>query len=112
MKSFESISRRASVEAGEKWLDIIEEIPFLKFPDNCEIQIIPPYLGTVARFKVKRNDNIVSVALDYYDKLGHEGKPYYWIQFVNSRGTMLKEPLKFFLDEIDDMMKAIDELLS
>ncbi len=59
-----------------KWLS---EIPFLKFPSDWEVQIIPPFAGAVVRFRVISKGVEISIYLDCYDNLGHFGQPYWEI---------------------------------
>ncbi len=96
---------RAMIEQNEKWREITSEIPFLKFPDNVEVKVIPPFCGAMARFLVKRGDVSVSVYLDFYDNLGFVGEPYWEVYPVKD------DTARFFLNETDDLMKCIDEAL-
>ena len=60
----------------EKWY---REIPHITFPNNWQVQIIPPHAGAVVRFKIKKGNASVSIYLDCYDALGYYGKPYWEI---------------------------------
>jgi len=75
---FDQIRQAEKLQEYEKWA---KKIPYLTFPSNCEVQIIPPSLGAIVRFMVKRKDTgkSVSVYLDCYDRLGCVGKPYWEI---------------------------------
>lgn len=55
------------------------EIPYIKFPKDWEIAIIPPFAGAVVRFKVKKDEASISVYLDCYERLGLFGEPYWEI---------------------------------
>ena len=61
------------METREK-LDII---PFIKFPEDWEIQVIPPFGGATVRFRVRKGKAIVSIFLDCYEKLAVMGAPYW-----------------------------------
>jgi hypothetical protein len=54
-----------------------EEIPYIQFPTDWKVQIVPAFGGAVVRFKVQKDDMVVSVYLDCYDKLGYYGSPYW-----------------------------------
>jgi len=66
------------IQEYRKWC---QEIPFIQFPLDWQIQIIPPAGGAIVRFKIKRNlsPNEVSVYLDCYDRLRLFGQPYWEI---------------------------------
>lgn len=75
---FEMQRRRLTVEEEQKWREVIPRIPFLRFPADWEIQIIPPFLDATVRFMVRLpNGEIRSVFLDTRNSLGYwEG--HYW----------------------------------
>lgn len=58
----------------DKW---VKEIPFIKFDDDWEVKVVPPYRATVARFYIKKRSALVSVYLDCYESLGGFGEPYW-----------------------------------
>lgn len=58
----------------QKWR---EEIPFISFPSDWEVRIIPPIGGAIVRFKVRKGEVLLSVYLDCYDLLGCEDEPYW-----------------------------------
>lgn len=74
---------RLDIEYSEDWRGKIDTIPFIKFPSDWEIQIIPPFGNAVARFRVKLPDGREkSIYLDYDHHLGFwsedgEMKPYW-----------------------------------
>ena len=62
----------------DKWR---EEIPYISFPSNWEVKIIPPFCGAIVRFLVKKDDAFVSIYMDAYNELGIFGYPVpepYW----------------------------------
>lgn len=71
--------QRYEIEDAEKWLDIIPSFPFIAFPAEWSVQIIPPFGGATARFKVRipGEAHPVSVYADHYDVLGYWGSPYW-----------------------------------
>lgn len=65
-----------------EWSD---KIPYIKFPDNLKVKVIPPFMGAVIRFLVSDLEEKVrvSVYLDCYDAIGCYGKPYWEICPIN-----------------------------
>ena len=62
---------RLKIEDQQNWLGRIKSIPFIQFPADWKIQIIPPFGDAVARFKVELPDKrIKSIYLDYENVLG------------------------------------------
>ena len=61
----------------DKWMN---EIPWLNFPTDLIVQIIPPYNGAMIRFLVKKPGmkRNVSVYLDCYTTLGFYNNVPYW----------------------------------
>ena len=80
------------------------EIPYIKFPSDWEIKISPPFGGATVRFRVRKGDAEISIYLDCYDRLGSMGVPY-WEIYPNAEG----EPSRFNLNDVDDLLKAIQE---
>lgn len=70
---------RYKIEAEEKWRESMEVIPHINFPSEWAIQIIPPFAGAIVRFRVKIPNvpGDVSIYLDFYDRLGSMGYPYW-----------------------------------
>ena len=63
---------RSKIESAEKWREAINVIPFVKFPADWLVQVIPPFAGAIARFRVKLPSGTVkSVYLDFYGRLGY-----------------------------------------
>lgn len=77
--NYADLTKRYDVESAEKWRDFIPPIPFIKFPKDWQVKIIPPFGGAVVRFIVKLPDSEVtkSVYLDCFDRLGIMGCPYW-----------------------------------
>lgn len=86
-----------------KWTN---EIPYIKFPFNWEIAIIPPFGGAVVRFVVKQHEARVSVYLDCYDELGYVGEPYWEIYPSETQDNM-----RFLMKETDLLLEAIQKSL-
>jgi hypothetical protein len=78
------VVERAHVEENENWRDIMYKIPFIPFPPKWQIKPIPPFGGAVARFRVKLpNGKEKSVYLDWFDRLGCYGEPYWEVYPVD-----------------------------
>jgi hypothetical protein len=97
---------RGQIERIENWDKMIAEIPSLRFRSEWEVQVIPPFMGAVARFVVRHNGRHVSVYLDWYGQLGAMQLPYYEI-YPDADG----ENSRFGLQSIDRMMQEIAKSL-
>lgn len=93
------IAEVENIQEYKKWEKLI---PFIKFPADWEIKIIPPFGGAVLRFVVRRGENIVSVYLDCYDRLGSYGEPYWEIY------PCKPDTYRCPMNEVDDLLEAID----
>ena len=80
----------------------IKRIPYIKFPADWEVQIIPSFSAAIARFRV---NNKVSVYLDGYDLLGCYGEPY-WEVYLH-KGDVYR----CAMNNVDDLIVAIQESL-
>lgn len=71
---------RYQIEDKQGWRKEISSIPFIQFPSNWKIQIIPPFGDAVVRFRVKLpSGKEKSVYLDSRESLGvYEGLVPYW----------------------------------
>jgi len=74
MENYELILKYDKIMENNKWS---QEIPYISFPSDWEVQIIPPFLGALIRFRVKKGKAEVSIYLDCYDNLGSVGSPYW-----------------------------------
>jgi hypothetical protein len=69
---------RYEVESQQKWREEVKHIPFIQFPVDWKVQIIPPFGDAVIRFRVKLPSGMdKSVYLDVRDSLGCVGSPYW-----------------------------------
>ncbi len=93
-----------SAEIGEEfeWQKWAKEIPFIQFPRDWEIQIIPPVTGAVIRFIAKKCGKTVSVYLDCYEVLGYFGAPH-WEIYPDKDG----DNLRFAMKETKQLIRAI-----
>lgn len=75
---------RLKVENHEGWRDSIDSIPYLSFPSEWQIKVIPPFSGAMVRFMVKLPTGVSkSVYADFHDALGAYGKPYWEVYPVD-----------------------------
>ena len=58
----------------QKWE---KEIPYLQFPKEWKVKIVPPFGGAAIRFFVEVGNDNISVYLDCYNALGCVGEPYW-----------------------------------
>lgn len=73
-----TITTRYLIEDAQDWRGEINNIPFIKFPKDWEIQVIPPFGDAVVRFRVKLpDDTYKSVYLDSRMSLGYMEEPYW-----------------------------------
>jgi len=106
--SFELENARIEIEYAEKWGELMYEIPFISFPADFKVRILPPFGGAVARFgvMVEGNDRYISVYLDWYSRLGCVDQPYYEI-YPNKDEVISR----FYLSETEEMLAEIAESL-
>jgi hypothetical protein len=86
-----------------KWMT---KIPYLKFPSDVEVKVIPPFGGAMARFVVKKGKRGVSCYLDCYGHLGAMDEPY-WEIYPYKNDTY-----RCYLNETDELMEKIVEELN
>ena len=86
---------------SDKW---VYEIPSLKFNNDLEVKVIPPFSGAVVRFIISKDDARVSVYLDCYDNLGYYGSPY-WEIYPAVDGDVFRCDMK----ETKELLHAINK---
>jgi len=75
---------RLEVEAHQKWYEEIQDIPFINFPAEWGIKIIPPFGDACVRFVVIfPTGEEKSVYLDTRETLGYFGGPYWEVYPYN-----------------------------
>ena len=93
---------RVILERDENWRDLIDIIPAIPFDPGWKVQVIPPFGGAICRFYVWQGDKIVSVYLDFYERLGfYDGKPYWEVYRVGG------DTSRCGLDEVDKLLELI-----
>jgi hypothetical protein len=98
---YENIINRAKLESSEDWSKWTSEIPYIKFDSEWEVKVIPPTVGAIARFHVKKGGAILSVYLDVFDRLGSVGEPYWEVYPVGD------DAYRVLMSETDELVKAI-----
>ena len=82
------------------------EIPYITFPTDWQVKIIPPFGGAVVRFRVRKGDVEVSVYLDCYDNLGCYGKPYWEVHPHDD------DVFRCDMEDTEALLKAISESIN
>lgn len=89
-----------------EWL---HRLPYLKFRDDWLVCIIPPFMGAIIRFKIRKittkEHNSVSVYFDGYNHLGYVGEPYWEIYPIDGGID------RFPMGAEDAMLDAIEQAL-
>ena len=96
--------QRDIIEGKEGWKLISQQIPPLHFKEEWDVRIIPPFAGAVARFYIAYNNKFVSVYLDWFDRLGMVGHPYY--EIYDGEDT-----IRYAFNQSDKMMNDINKIL-
>jgi len=99
---------RLSVESNQKWREEIEHIPYIQFPSDWKVKVIPPFADAVVRFIVKLPCGAdKSIYLDSRESLGYYGSPYW--EVYKYRGDVgrcdrddVNELLRMIADTGDD----------
>jgi hypothetical protein len=67
--------KRLDIEYEQGWLEEEEHIPFIQFPTDWKVQVIPPFGDAVVRFRVELpSGKRKSVYLDTRSSLGFFGR--------------------------------------
>jgi hypothetical protein len=77
----ETYHKRYEVEREQKWREEISTLPFIQFPSDWSIQVIPPFGDAVVRFRVRLpSGKEKSIYLDKRNSLGYWDEPdqAYW----------------------------------
>jgi hypothetical protein len=85
----------------DKWT---REIPWIQFPSDWKIKIIPPTVGTIVRFRVTLpSGKEKSIYLDCYDIVGHFGSPYWEVYPIrNDIGRCSMNDVQLLISMIAD----------
>lgn len=104
-----------SVDLGKilEWDKYRNEIPFINFPSNWKVRIVPPFLAAMIRFHVKeeteeKEDAFVSVYLDCHDILGIYGNPYW--EVYPYHGDIARCDMNAVEELLENITEALDGL--
>lgn len=103
MGDFESWLKRLEQEQTEGWAEKNREIPFIPMKSGWEIKPIAPFGGLFARFQIRTDAGYKSVYLDWFDRAGCVGQPYWEVYPV--RG----DTARCLLDEVDELVRLLEE---
>lgn len=98
---------RYEIENKEHWRERINEIPFLRFPQDWMIKIIPPFGGAMARFIVEKQEKRISVYLDFDNALGWCKRPYW--EIYPFEGDVYRCGINETQELIEAIAKALNE---
>lgn len=88
---------------SEKWMQLI---PAFKIEPDWLIQIIPPFISAIVRFRISKENfkehKFISVYLDGYELLGYCGGNPYWEVYPVDDDTWRCD-----MDDIDGLMEGI-----
>ena len=106
MNIFETIDRY-KIEEKEDWHKWRKQMPFIQFPSDWEIQIIPPFAGAMVRFCVRKKgkQTTISIYMDSLDRLGFMNSPYWEVYPIDS------DCMRFKINDTKAMLKAIEKEL-
>jgi hypothetical protein len=100
--------KRSSVEQEQGWREKIDVIPYISFPPEWRVKIIPPYSGAYARFHVEKGEGWISVYLDLESRLGYfdGGDPYWELHPYDD------DCYRCAMNDTDELIWAINEVLA
>lgn len=99
--------RRFQIESDENW-DQYWDLPYFRPKTGWEIQVIPPMIGAIVRFKVRKGPANVSVYFDPFCRIGGHKTPY-WEMYPSVDGGDVD---RFLHDDFDQLIEAIDKSLN
>lgn len=104
---YHKLVSRCKVEQSEDWQVWIKKIPFIKFPADREVKIIPPFGGALIRFLVKKNESEnISVYLDVYGRLGAVENPYWEVYPYHD------DVVRVDMENVEELLQRIQEALA
>jgi len=95
----EGLWQRERIQEYEYWKD---NIPFLTFPPDWEISVIPPFATAMIRFRVRHGTKEVSVYLDCHNTLGCMSNPY-WEIYPDEHG----ETERYNINDTEGLINGI-----
>lgn len=96
--------QRLNAEKDQEWSKWRKEIPYIDFPSDWKVKVIPPFAGAIVRFMVKdANDEWISVYLDCYDVLGCFGRPYWEAYPIND------DTYRVPIEDVDALIECMQQ---
>ena len=91
-----------------KWGEWFEKVPFIPFPIDLEVRLVPPHGGALVRFHVRKRgeEKILSIYLDVWERLGCGGGPYWEIYPVGD------ECVRVGMYDTEDLISVIQGTLN
>jgi hypothetical protein len=102
IEKYRTIRNYEELYEHDKWK---YEMPYLLFPADWQVAVVPPFGGALIRFYVKRGNGFVSAYLDCYDRLGYVGEPYWEIHPYD------EDVFRCMMGETDKLIEAISQSL-
>ena len=95
---------RLAIETKQNWEEEIEKIPYINFPSDWKVRVIPPVNDAVVRFHVVLPcGRWKSIYLDCRDSLGSVGSPYWEVYpYCDDVGRCSREDVTRLLEMIAD----------
>ena len=106
MKVYDALATVEKAFEYDKWH---KKIPYIKFPASWAVQICPPFLGAMVRFRVRDiHGREVSVFLDCYEVLGRFGGEPYWEVYPVCDGDIARFAMRDTDALIAEIAKCFD----
>jgi len=104
-----SIKSSCDLAEHMEWNKWMKEMPFISWPDDMEVQAIPPFTGAIVRYRIRIKGSeevcatppVASVYLDCYDILGVYGKPYWEVYPVED------DTYRCDMEDVDALINAV-----
>lgn len=117
MEKYELTSRRYDVEQAQRWQDEVDRLPWIQFPSDWKVKMIPPHGDAVVRFLVTLPDGKEkSVYYDSRSSLGYyfddrgERIPYWEVYPVNGDvGRCGTDEVELLLEMIAEVSEEKEE---
>lgn len=115
MRRIEKYELSYKTEEEFEWKKWSQEIPYISFPSEWEIKIVPPFANAIIRFLVKNGNDCISVYLDCYDLLGCFGAPYWEVypypHQESDTGHWYLDTARCAMSDTDGLIKNIQTTL-
>lgn len=103
------LEAQSYIEEMMDWRKRAIDIPYIQFPAERKIKVIPPFSGAVARFITKRTDGkSFSVYLDCYQQLWfYDEEPYREVYALEQDSDEYSNPSRFAMSDTDWLIQFI-----